>query len=115
MRLGIVCNQEELLDDEVIVEAVDALPLESQPVTKKTPSHAAEWLELFFDLAFVIVVHRIAVPLESQPLTAGRTLRFSLRIFCVWWVWHSVREKFDLRLMRLSWYSLLSSLLFLRR
>ena len=29
------------------------------------------------------------VPLEEQPLTAGRTLRFCLRVFCVWWIWHS--------------------------
>ena len=85
----------ELDDDDVHVEDVELFdddPALHGPAGARGLALAkkVEWLELLFDLVFVVVVHQIAVPLEDQALTAGRTLRFCLRVFCVWWIWHSM-------------------------
>jgi low temperature requirement protein LtrA len=46
----------------------------------------ASWLELFFDLCFVVSVGALAVGLHKDPTTEG-VLRFVLLFIPVWWAW----------------------------
>ncbi len=47
---------------------------------------SASWLELFFDLVFVIAVTQLGVVLAGD-LTPGGFLRFGLLFVPVWWAW----------------------------
>ena len=46
----------------------------------------ASWLELFFDLVFVIAVSHVASVLSADMSAVG-LLKFALLFFSVWWVW----------------------------
>lgn len=55
------------------------------------------WLELFFDLFFVVVIARIAHHLAAHPDPTG-VLEFILLFVPVWWVWTGVtfyNERFE--------------------
>lgn len=45
------------------------------------------WVELFFDLVFVVVVGVLAADLEHHP-TGGGVLAFALQFVAVFWVWN---------------------------
>ena len=48
------------------------------------------WFELFFDLVFVVAISKISAPLEEvETLFSGGTGVYTLRIICIWWVWHT--------------------------
>ncbi|ASW55136.1 hypothetical protein CIK06_14585 [Plantactinospora sp. KBS50] len=46
----------------------------------------ASFLELFFDLAFILALNRVAQALEDD-LTAGGIYRTALLLAAIWWVW----------------------------
>jgi len=46
----------------------------------------ASWLELFFDLVFVIAVSHVAAVLSAETNAVG-LLKFAVLFFSVWWVW----------------------------
>lgn len=50
------------------------------------PSRRATWLELFFDLVYVVVVAALANELARDPTPAG-ALRFAALFVPVWWSW----------------------------
>jgi low temperature requirement protein LtrA len=55
------------------------------------------WLELFYDLVFVVAVSQVATPLSEQYTPAG-VLRFAVFFLLVWWAWlgHTVfATRFD--------------------
>jgi len=47
---------------------------------------SASWLELFFDLVFVVAVAQLALALADDP-SAGGFARFALLFVPVWWAW----------------------------
>ncbi|MGH3087046.1 MAG: low temperature requirement protein A [Rubrobacteraceae bacterium] len=47
---------------------------------------SATWLELFFDLVFVVAIAQLALAL-ADDLSAGGFLRFGLLFVPVWWSW----------------------------
>ncbi len=46
----------------------------------------ASWLELFFDLVFVIAVAHVASILLAETNTVG-LLKFTMLFFAIWWAW----------------------------
>jgi low temperature requirement protein LtrA len=62
----------------------------SPPVLRITEGaeekRSASWLELFFDLVFVVAIAQLAVAL-SDDLSGGGFLRFTLLFVPVWWSW----------------------------
>jgi low temperature requirement protein LtrA len=55
------------------------------------------WLELFYDLVFVVAVSQVATPLSEHYTLAG-VLRFAVFFLLVWWAWlgHTVfATRFD--------------------
>lgn len=45
-------------------------------------------IELFSDLAFVVAIHVVAVPLEEDTDVFGKTARlYTLRVFLLWMAW----------------------------
>jgi low temperature requirement protein LtrA len=71
-----------------------------QPPTLQHPGEAARrvtWLELFYDLVFVVVISRLAHHLGAHPDWAG-VRDFALLFIPVWWVWTSAtyyNERFE--------------------
>ena len=57
------------------------------------PERRASWLELFFDLCFVVAVGAIAHTLHGDPTIAGLAL-FAALFIPVWWSW-----------MEYAWYA----------
>jgi low temperature requirement protein LtrA len=57
------------------------------------PERRASWLELFFDLCFVVAVGTVAHTLHDEPTIAGITL-FAALFIPVWWSW-----------MEYAWYA----------
>ena len=57
------------------------------------PERRASWLELFFDLCFVVAVGAVAHTLHGDPTTAGLAL-FAALFIPVWWSW-----------MEYAWYA----------
>lgn len=55
------------------------------------------WLELFYDLVFVAVIHNIAHTLESGEVGWESILCFTLRVFSIWWLWHATTMAFNMR------------------
>ena len=62
----------------------------SPPVLRTTEgaedARSASWLELFFDLVFVVAIAQLALVL-GDDLSAGGFLRFVLLFVPVWWAW----------------------------
>ena len=54
--------------------------------TDSGDERTATWLELFFDLAFVLVVAELAVGLRDDR-TLGGVLMFAGLFSSVWWAW----------------------------
>ena len=54
--------------------------------TDESKQRTATWLELFFDLAFVLVVGELAVGLHND-LTLHGALVFAGLFTSVWWAW----------------------------
>eukprot|EP00854_Cymbomonas_tetramitiformis_P005139 gene5139-6252_t len=47
------------------------------------------FLELFYDLVFVVVLHKIATGLEEEEsITRDTVWAYCLRVFMAWWTWH---------------------------
>lgn len=62
-----------------------------RPQALRDPSEAhrtSTWLELFFDLCFVVAVAALARGLHDDP-TLGGVLRFGALFVPVWWAWMS--------------------------
>ncbi|MCD6031505.1 MAG: low temperature requirement, partial [Thermomicrobiales bacterium] len=57
------------------------------------PERRASWLELFFDLCFVVAVGAVAHTLHDEPTIAGIAL-FGALFIPVWWSW-----------MEYAWYA----------
>ena len=55
-------------------------------VENLTEERHASWLELFFDLVFVVAVAQVAHNL-SEDLTAQGLLRYGALFALVWWAW----------------------------
>jgi low temperature requirement protein LtrA len=58
---------------------------------------AVTWLELFFDLVFVVVISRLAHNLASDMTVAG-VLTFAFMFIPVWWAWNAATyyiERFE--------------------
>lgn len=73
------------------MRAMHALPLARliRPVVLREPTdghRAATWLELFFDLCFVIAVAAIAASLHDDP-TGDGAIRAMAALVPVWWAW----------------------------
>ena len=56
------------------------------------------WFELFYDLVFVAVIHNIAGELEHRSTLSSRVLlKYTLRIFLAWWLWHITVMGFNMK------------------
>jgi low temperature requirement protein LtrA len=55
-------------------------------IDTETGERHASWLELFFDLVFVIAVSHVAAVLSAETNAVG-LLKFTVLFFSVWWVW----------------------------
>ena len=53
---------------------------------ERAEERTSTWLELFFDLCFVVAVAALARGLHDDP-TLGGTLRFVGLFVPVWWAW----------------------------
>ena len=69
-----------------------ATPLASAGATTE-PERRASWLELFFDLCFVVAVGAVAHTLHDEPTIEGIVL-FAALFVPVWWSW-----------MEYAWYA----------
>lgn len=71
------------------------------------------WLELFYDLVFVVVISRLAHHLSLHP-DARSVLEFGLLFVPVWWVWLSIAyynerfETYDLSFRALTFLQMLA-------
>lgn len=54
--------------------------------TEPEPERHATWLELFFDLVFVVAVAELVHLLEENP-SLGGVFEFALLFVPVWWIW----------------------------
>ncbi|MGV9766217.1 low temperature requirement protein A [Micromonospora tulbaghiae] len=52
----------------------------------RAASHRASFLELFFDLAFLLALNRLSLTLEHD-LSLGGAFRTALLLAPIWWVW----------------------------
>ena len=59
-----------------------------RPELRDDQRRSVGWLELFFDLVFVVVVSRLAHYLAGH-LTARATLEFTIQFAGVFWIWHA--------------------------
>lgn len=57
-----------------------------RPVTDIGAERHASWLELFFDLIFVLVVAQVALAFDHDLTVAG-FLRFTFLFALLWWAW----------------------------
>ncbi|WP_422742190.1 low temperature requirement protein A [Micromonospora sp. WMMD754] len=57
-----------------------------QLLRPREASRRASFLELFFDLAFILALNRVSLALE-QDLTLGGAFRAALLLAAIWWVW----------------------------
>src|SRR5215217_5056928 len=53
---------------------------------QRAEERSSTWLELFFDLCFVVAVAALAKGLHDDP-TLGGALRFAAFFVPVWWAW----------------------------
>nr|MBA2595700.1 low temperature requirement protein A [Chloroflexia bacterium] len=58
----------------------------SDVIPSVEPERRASWLELFFDLCFVVAVGAVAQTLHGNPSLAGLTTFVALFV-PVWWAW----------------------------
>ena len=78
-----------MTDRSGVRRLVDALRgLVRPPDLQTDEERSASRLELFFDLAFVLVVAELAIALRDD-VTVGGTLRFAGLFATVWWAWVS--------------------------
>lgn len=72
-------------------ETIDAMSATGHAETE--PERRASWLELFFDLCFVVAVGAVAHELHDHPTVDGAVL-FAALFIPVWWSW-----------MEYAWYA----------
>jgi low temperature requirement protein LtrA len=58
------------------------------PGLRDEDQRSVGWLELFFDLVFVVVISRLALDLAQDHSTRG-TIEFGLQFFGVFWAWNA--------------------------
>ena len=75
----------------MIANTIDAVDAGQDGVAQ--PERRASWLELFFDLCFVVAVGAVAHTLHDEPTIAGLGL-FAALFIPVWWSW-----------MEYAWYA----------
>lgn len=61
-------------------------PARLRPLQRPEPGRRASWLELFFDLVFVVAVSQVAHLLDGDLTWAG-ALQFAALFVIVWWSW----------------------------
>jgi low temperature requirement protein LtrA len=67
---------------------VKARPWWQRPVLRTDDDRSVGWLELFFDLVFVVVISRLAHHLAGDVTVHG-VLVFALQFFGVFWIWNA--------------------------
>src|SRR5215207_2052462 len=72
---------------------VSTMDISSDHDAGTAPERRASWLELFFDLCFVVAVGAVAHTLHGEPTIAGLAL-FAALFIPVWWSW-----------MEYAWYA----------
>ncbi|CAM3621011.1 low temperature requirement protein A [Deinococcus frigens] len=74
--------------DEVNIHRPGEVPAPDQPDQGESvyQEQKVSWLELFFDLIFVVAFDQLAKRLGQSPDAAG-LLRFGLLFVAVWWAW----------------------------
>ena len=77
-------------DETLTVSTID---ISSDHDASTIPERRASWLELFFDLCFVVAVGAVAHTLHGEPTIAGLAL-FAALFIPVWWSW-----------MEYAWYA----------
>ena len=87
----VVVEEEEEGEEQKVRPMPDMPPLLLLTLkSNTTPLLQVTLLELFSDLAFVVAIHVVAVPLEEAPDVFGTPMVvYALRVFVLWMAWYS--------------------------